>query len=484
MRRRRSRPQHSPRRLHCPHGNGAGTKVPVLPARQDKPPRAPEGLRKKPEETAPPVPVQPCGGRSAVLPARSLPPAAASIAATADGRNRRPSRRRLPCGKRLPPAQSGSPRPQPLPQRRTVSRASHRQPCEPAMPLSPPVRCRSRPAHDAAAGAVDVAAAGQGCWASARKRASRARRRRARRSRPKRPRPPCTWPPCRRRPRRPPGASPKNRRRRSPTSSSPPTPSAPARPAASRFPSTCGSTKRRRNATIWPPRKACPARAPRRLARASLHLAELRRKRSPATGRLPSPRGPRRTEGGGLATLGGREQRQAKRKRSTTAKRRGSGEEEECAATSSARRTRNLRRTGTNTAAPRKGKVVVELPCTVRSFAEATGISAGKILGKLMATGDHEQHRRQPGCRDGRTPGRGVGNRGRYPPRGLAGTKGAGDGRPDRSARVAPASPADRHLPRPRRPRQDVAVGPDHRPGRGRARKRRHHAAHPRLQGR
>ena len=33
------------------------------------------------------------------------------------------------------------------------------------------------------------------------------------------------------------------------------------------------------------------------------------------------------------------------------------------------------------------GKVVVELPCTIRSFAEATGIPAGKILGKLMTMG-------------------------------------------------------------------------------------------------
>ncbi|MGO9111684.1 MAG: translation initiation factor IF-2 N-terminal domain-containing protein, partial [Thermoguttaceae bacterium] len=90
-------------------------------------------------------------------------------------------------------------------------------------------------------------------------------------------------------------------------------------------------------------------------------------------------------EGAGLATLGGREQRQAKRKRSTTAKRHG-GEDEESAGSSS-RRT-HIRRTGsTNTAAPRKGKVVVELPCTVRSFAEATGIPKGKILGKLLALG-------------------------------------------------------------------------------------------------
>ena len=89
-------------------------------------------------------------------------------------------------------------------------------------------------------------------------------------------------------------------------------------------------------------------------------------------------------EGGGLATLGGREQRQAKRKRSTTAKRRGSGEEEEA-------RDHQHRPPFPQSAShrcqhghPRKGKVVVELPCTVRAFAEATGISAGKILGELM----------------------------------------------------------------------------------------------------
>ena len=90
-------------------------------------------------------------------------------------------------------------------------------------------------------------------------------------------------------------------------------------------------------------------------------------------------------EGAGLATLGGREQRQAKRKRSTTVKRRG-GDEEESGGGGS-RRTRIHRTGSTNTAAPRKGKVVIELPCNVRSFAEATGIPKGKILGKLLALG-------------------------------------------------------------------------------------------------
>jgi translation initiation factor IF-2 len=86
--------------------------------------------------------------------------------------------------------------------------------------------------------------------------------------------------------------------------------------------------------------------------------------------------------GAGLATLGGREQRQAKRKRSTTAKRR-PGDEDETSSGSSARRT-HIRRTGANTAAPRKGKIVLEMPCSVRSFAEATGVSTANILGQLM----------------------------------------------------------------------------------------------------
>ncbi len=45
------------------------------------------------------------------------------------------------------------------------------------------------------------------------------------------------------------------------------------------------------------------------------------------------------------------------------------------------------RKTGANTAAPRKGSVVVEFPCTVRSFSEATGIPAMGILRALMSMG-------------------------------------------------------------------------------------------------
>ncbi len=45
---------------------------------------------------------------------------------------------------------------------------------------------------------------------------------------------------------------------------------------------------------------------------------------------------------------------------------------------------RTLKRKGTNTAAPRKDAVVLELPCTIRSFSEAAGIPAGQVLKVLM----------------------------------------------------------------------------------------------------
>jgi len=40
-----------------------------------------------------------------------------------------------------------------------------------------------------------------------------------------------------------------------------------------------------------------------------------------------------------------------------------------------------------STAAPRKGKLAIELPCTVRSFSEATGVSSGQVLKVLMNLG-------------------------------------------------------------------------------------------------
>ncbi len=54
---------------------------------------------------------------------------------------------------------------------------------------------------------------------------------------------------------------------------------------------------------------------------------------------------------------------------------------------SSYRSAKRLVRKGTNTAAPRKEKAVLELPCTVRSFSEAAGVPAGRVVGTLMQMG-------------------------------------------------------------------------------------------------
>ncbi|MCD4726151.1 MAG: translation initiation factor IF-2 N-terminal domain-containing protein, partial [Pirellulales bacterium] len=85
-------------------------------------------------------------------------------------------------------------------------------------------------------------------------------------------------------------------------------------------------------------------------------------------------------------SLGGREQRQLKRKKAATARRRGRGGDEESSPPALRKRTR-IRRTGANTAAPRRESVVLTLPCTVRSFSEAIGVSARDILAKLLELG-------------------------------------------------------------------------------------------------
>lgn len=83
-------------------------------------------------------------------------------------------------------------------------------------------------------------------------------------------------------------------------------------------------------------------------------------------------------------TLGGREHRQLNRKKAAARRRR---DEDEETATTPRRRATRLRRTGSNTAAPRKGKVLVETPCTVKSFSEAIGVPVRTVLGRLMALG-------------------------------------------------------------------------------------------------
>lgn len=105
----------------------------------------------------------------------------------------------------------------------------------------------------------------------------------------------------------------------------------------------------------------------------------------PAAGSERGRRGARTGEGTekGKVGLGGREARQLKRKRGTGARRR-HGKDDDRPMT---RRRTRIRRTGANTAAPRKTNVVLELPCTVRTFSEAIGISASKVVGELMKLG-------------------------------------------------------------------------------------------------
>jgi translation initiation factor IF-2 len=62
------------------------------------------------------------------------------------------------------------------------------------------------------------------------------------------------------------------------------------------------------------------------------------------------------------------------------------GDDDEIA---SPRRKRTLTRSKSHgsTAAPRKGKVAIELPVTVRTFSEATGVGSGQVLKALMGVG-------------------------------------------------------------------------------------------------
>jgi len=77
--------------------------------------------------------------------------------------------------------------------------------------------------------------------------------------------------------------------------------------------------------------------------------------------------------------LGGREQRQLNRQRQGQ-RRGGNGR-------FSQRTFRRSRKSGISTAAPRKDKVSVQLPCTVRELSEAAGLPAAQILRILMSEG-------------------------------------------------------------------------------------------------
>jgi len=87
------------------------------------------------------------------------------------------------------------------------------------------------------------------------------------------------------------------------------------------------------------------------------------------------------------SSLGGREARQLNRKRQAAeqAKRGGRISLDEDAPVVRSSLKRIKRNSGGGVIAPRKTKATIQLPCTVRSFSEALGISASQVLGKLLA---------------------------------------------------------------------------------------------------
>ncbi len=118
-----------------------------------------------------------------------------------------------------------------------------------------------------------------------------------------------------------------------------------------------------------------PLRAKEMISGAAVGPPVARGRRGPAK--------PGATDEPGL--LVGREQRQLNRRRTGGDARPRGAEDEE---TSPRRRSaRVIKRTGTNTAAPRKSKVTLELPCTVRSFSEAIGVPAQQVLRQMLTLG-------------------------------------------------------------------------------------------------
>ena len=200
--------------------------------------------------------------------------------------------------------------------------------------------------------------------------------------------------------------------------------------------------------------------------------------------RAPPPRRPSGRPGGGgrrgAVTLGGREQRQLKRKKAASAKRRKTeeGEEESSVSTRGAHAhppDRNQHRRPATREHHRR--IALHGP----QFLRGPGSARPHDPGQAAGAGNDEQHRRQARGGNGRTAGRRVRRPGHLPP--CRQPRAAGNAivaRPRRAGKARAAS-ADRHLPGPRRPRQDLAAGPNHRHRRGRARKGGHHPAHPRL---
>lgn len=94
--------------------------------------------------------------------------------------------------------------------------------------------------------------------------------------------------------------------------------------------------------------------------------------------------------GGGeadMASMGtGRADRQKLRKQRQTA-RGGRGVEDEDDLRGLRQRRLTRRGVGVSTAAPRKERAALQLPCSVRTFCEITGVGAGEVLKRMMAMG-------------------------------------------------------------------------------------------------
>jgi translation initiation factor IF-2 len=83
--------------------------------------------------------------------------------------------------------------------------------------------------------------------------------------------------------------------------------------------------------------------------------------------------------------LGGREARQLNRKRHAAEQAKRGVPITDDDDTPLRRSLRRVKRSGGTIIAPRKTHAIVQLPCTVRSFSEALGVSASQVLGKLLS---------------------------------------------------------------------------------------------------
>jgi translation initiation factor IF-2 len=89
-----------------------------------------------------------------------------------------------------------------------------------------------------------------------------------------------------------------------------------------------------------------------------------------------------KAEEGEAPLLGGREERQLARRRAVPL-----GGEEDRPIRGPRRSARRPKRTGANTTAPRKERITIQLPCTVRELSEVAGVPGSDILRILMSEG-------------------------------------------------------------------------------------------------